>query len=139
MIKSKVCSKCKIEQPVSEYTPRYDRPSGIRPCCKACQRVIDARRRKSESGIKKYRKKAWKLQGIDITYDEYAAKYEKLGGCCEICSIKLDTLCVDHNHVTGAIRGLLCTPCNLGIDHFKESEQIMINAINYLQTYKESI
>ena len=139
MVSHKVCTKCKIDKPASEYTRRYDRRAGIRPCCKLCQRVIDGKRRKSEAGIKKYRKKAWKLQGIDITYDEYAAKYEKLGGCCEICNIKFDTLCVDHNHETGGIRGLLCTSCNLGIEHFKESEQIMNNAIKYLQTYKELI
>jgi hypothetical protein len=139
MVLNKVCSKCKIDKPASEYTPRYDRPSGIRPCCKMCQRVVDNKRRKSESGVKKYRGKAWKAQGINITYDEYAVKYEKLGGCCEICNIKLNTLCVDHNHTTGSIRGLLCTACNLGIEHFKESEQTMKSAIKYLQTYKETI
>jgi len=138
-MQTKVCTGCKIDKPKTEYPKRYDRPSGIRPTCTACQRIIDGKRRKTEAGKKSYRSKAWRLQGINITYEEYLEKYQKVNGCCEICKVKLDTLCVDHNHTTGNIRGLLCTACNLGIEHFKESEQNMKNAINYLHTYKESL
>jgi hypothetical protein len=139
LMQTKVCTGCKVDKPKTEYPKRYDRASGVRPKCTECQRGIDGKRRKTESGKKSYRSKAWKLQGIKITYEEYLAKYEKLNGCCEICNIKLDSLCVDHNHTTGSIRGLLCTACNLGIEHFKESEQNMNSAIKYLQNYKETI
>lgn len=137
-MQTKVCTGCKIDKPKTEYPKRHDRPSGVRPKCTECQRRIDGKRRKTEAGKKSCRSKSWKIQGVNITYEEYLEKYQKLDGCCEICNIKLDSLCVDHNHETGNIRGLLCTACNLGIEHFKESEQNMKNAINYLAVYGEN-
>lgn len=132
---TKICSKCKVEKDRSEYAPRYDRPIGIKPWCRECQRKIDAVSRTTERGQKKYRKRQWKVQGINITYEEYKDKYIKLDGKCEICKDNLPALCVDHNHKTGEVRGLLCIPCNLSIEGFKESEQILNNAIDYLNKY----
>jgi len=135
MSKTKICSKCHIEKSFSEYTKRYDRPIGVRPWCKQCQRKIDAATRKTEHGKSKYRTQMWKKSGIDITYEEYKKRYDRLEGCCEICKEEFDALCVDHNHSTGKIRGLICTPCNLAIDHLKESPDIMNNAIDYIKFY----
>jgi len=48
-----------------------------------------------------------------ITAEEYQSLYDKLEGCCEICGKMYPRLDVDHNHVTGKVRGLLCRKCNL--------------------------
>lgn len=39
---------------------------------------------------------------------------EKQGGLCLLCSIKLEgnNPCLDHDHITGRIRGVLCGNCN---------------------------
>lgn len=132
---SKVCSKCHVEKLAAEFGKRYDRPIGLRPWCRECQRKIDAKSRETDKGKKKYRKQLWKKSGIDITYEEYKDKYQQLDGKCEICLDQLPSLCVDHNHDTGEIRGLLCTPCNLAIEHLKESPEIMNNAISYIKKY----
>jgi len=92
-------------------------------------------REATDNGKRKYRNSNWKQKGINITYEEYKEKYVRLGGCCEICKEQLPSLCVDHNHTTGQIRGLLCTPCNLAIEHLKESTNILMNAIDYLNKY----
>jgi hypothetical protein len=48
-----------------------------------------------------------------ITVEEYDELLSQQEGRCAICyRIVEETLCVDHNHVTGKIRGLLCTRCN---------------------------
>lgn len=46
-----------------------------------------------------------------ITYDQYLDLYEAQGGVCFICGKAPRTirLAVDHDHKTGAVRGLLCT------------------------------
>jgi hypothetical protein len=46
-----------------------------------------------------------------ITYAQYLAIYEAQDGMCYICEKKPKTirLAVDHDHATGAVRGLLCT------------------------------
>lgn len=37
------------------------------------------------------------------------------GGKCAICDQPFKTIDVDHDHATGAVRGLLCRRCNLGV------------------------
>lgn len=60
------------------------------------------------------------------------------GGACAICRKTYDYyLCVDHDHSTGAIRGLLCKPCNMALGMFKDDEQILRSALNYLMLGKQ--
>ena len=49
-----------------------------------------------------------------ITGDDYEALLKRQGGKCAICRArpKSKRLAVDHNHATGAVRGLLCSRCN---------------------------
>lgn len=49
-----------------------------------------------------------------ITGDDYEALLRRQGGKCAICRArpKSKRLAVDHNHTTGAVRGLLCSRCN---------------------------
>lgn len=49
-----------------------------------------------------------------ITGDDYGALLKRQGGRCAICRArpKSKRLAVDHNHKTGAVRGLLCSRCN---------------------------
>jgi hypothetical protein len=49
-----------------------------------------------------------------ITGDDYDALLKRQGGKCAICRArpKSKRLAVDHNHATGAVRGLLCSRCN---------------------------
>jgi hypothetical protein len=44
-------------------------------------------------------------------------------------------LCVDHNKLTGANRGLLCDACNLGIGQLRHSQPLLRKAIKYLEEY----
>jgi len=45
-------------------------------------------------------------------------------------------LCVDHDHVTGKIRGILCDNCNVGIGRLKDDIGLLYRAIDYLEEYK---
>ena len=64
---------------------------------------------------------------------EYVRLYESQQGKCKICTKpQLKTLCVDHCHKTGKIRGLLCSQCNhiLGLSY--ENIETLQNCIKYL-------
>lgn len=56
---------------------------------------------------------------------------------CAICgapiSISGRRLAIDHDHVTGKFRGLLCSNCNTGIGMFKEDTELLQKAIEYLR------
>jgi hypothetical protein len=66
--------------------------------------------------------------------------FDKQDGCCAICKQHQvcfkNTLCVDHNHVTGKIRKLLCNDCNKGLGFFKDSPELLDIALQYLMENK---
>jgi hypothetical protein len=80
-----------------------------------------------------------------ISYHDYQALLNAQNGVCAICKkpetkmIKnsIATLAVDHDHETGAIRGLLCYACNLGLGNFKDSPENLSNAIDYLKRFNQ--
>lgn len=45
-------------------------------------------------------------------------------------------LCVDHDHETGEVRGLLCNGCNLALGHARDDQDILLGLVEYLQTRK---
>lgn len=56
------------------------------------------------------------------------------GGVCAICKGEPTDKHFDHNHETGMVRGILCETCNCGIGYFRDSPDLMQNAIAYLTT-----
>lgn len=65
----------------------------------------------------------WKVK-YGITPEEFYAKLNEQNNCCAICHRDMDEygkiFCVDHNHDTGEIRGLLCDPCNYGLGFYEK-------------------
>jgi hypothetical protein len=67
--------------------------------------------------------------------------------CCPICKLEFDFLgsnravkgvrraCVDHDHLTGEVRGILCSSCNHGMGFFFDSADWINSATNYLKEY----
>lgn len=66
-----------------------------------------------------------------LTLVDIDAMNRNQNGLCSICQ-KNKPLCVDHNHNTGVVRGLLCRNCNQGLGHFKDDFSILIRAANYV-------
>ena len=68
-----------------------------------------------------------------ITQAEYDALLAKQRGACAICGTRpKEKLYVDHCHVTGRIRGLLCRGCNFALGCLKENQRALIAALAYL-------
>lgn len=71
-----------------------------------------------------------------ITTDQYYAMNASQNGVCKICNKTCKTgreLAVDHCHVSGKIRGLLCSNCNTGLGAFKDNTESLEAAIKYLK------
>jgi hypothetical protein len=43
---------------------------------------------------------------------------------------------IDHDHVTGQVRGLLCHLCNVGIGNLRDDPQIMMAAARYVAAHR---
>jgi hypothetical protein len=68
-----------------------------------------------------------------ISPAEYDALLEKQGGTCAICRMRSKgRLCVDHCHVTGMVRGLLCNECNTALGYLKDDQASLVAALAYL-------
>jgi len=75
-----------------------------------------------------YAKKRHLERKYGMTQDDWDAMYKAQNGVCAICKVpgrvgKHGKLAVDHCHVTGRVRGLLCTPCNISIGILGETPE----------------
>lgn len=74
----------------------------------------------------------------ETTYKEVQELWNKANGICKICTKYLgENLSLDHCHITGKLRGFICSDCNLALGGFKDSKERLQNAINYLEENKE--
>jgi hypothetical protein len=74
-----------------------------------------------------------RLKRYGISPAEYDALLAKQDGACAICRRRSKgRLCVDHCHVTGMIRGLLCNECNGALGYLKDDQASLVAALAYL-------
>jgi hypothetical protein len=137
-----ICSKCHTSKDEEQDFAFRDEARGIRhKQCRDCQ--ADYRREHYLRNIEKYISKANKWNKAHPSYKianrygmtgaEYLFLFSQQNGICKICGKKDDKpLHVDHDHLTGKVRGLLCRSCNLGIGHFKDDPSLLKNASEYL-------
>ena len=77
------------------------------------------------------------MRKFDLTLAQYDEMLEAQNGVCKICSHPNPhghRLAVDHNHLTGEIRGLLCAECNTAIARVEAVPGWCQRAETYLQT-----
>lgn len=82
--------------------------------CKACRKINLAAR------------------NYGLTPDQYLDLQVSHAGACGACGVKADRLYIDHDHATGAVRGLLCNGCNLALGHVQDSPEVLRGLIHYL-------
>lgn len=141
---------CNQEKEDSEfYIKRYKNGViGLRALCKHCSTLERDIWRKSSTKDndrnKEYNKRnAVRIRGNKLrkywpgsTCEQALANFEVLfkaqDGKCAICD-KVKRLAVDHNHITGEVRGLLCNKCNRGLGLFDESPQCFKRSLVYLK------
>jgi len=89
------------------------------------------------------RLRAYDLAKYDLTPADYDAMLAAQGGACACCGATANAngkrLFVDHDHSTGAVRGILCHHCNSGIGHFKDSPALLRGAIAYLKRAQQPL
>ena len=72
-----------------------------------------------------------------ISLEDYDVMFERQGGACAICKRTGLTLCVDHCHLTGEVRGLLCIRCNSAIGFCSDDPTLLQAAAAYLQAARD--
>ncbi len=88
---------------------------------------------------KEYHRKYDLMKQFGLTPDDYDEILNKQNGRCAVCKSdrfdsKRKTLAVDHDHVTGKVRGLFCRRCNQAIGAFEDNPDLLRKAATYLET-----
>lgn len=141
----KVCSFCKIKKHVSEFNKAKSHKDGLHHYCKDCRKLY---RKKHKQYYKNYNKQWYKkhkdyarnynlLRIYNITLQDKQRMFMQQNKVCTICgaSISFKNSHVDHNHLTGEVRGLLCKRCNIGLGYFNvdlEGSNILQKAVRYI-------
>lgn len=118
---TKVCTRCKTEKMSSQFSKSKRAKEGLHNWCKTC--VRDQKLKLS--------------YGIDV--EAYDRVLKSQNGVCAICQENSGKriLAVDHDHITGRIRGLLCDRCNVLIGMARDNIQTLRKAILYLYLSKD--
>lgn len=136
----KKCSKCGTVKHVDLFHRNRAMHDGLANYCKPCAIANSAawargpgkaRRRERAYGLTEAQYEALLVaqnRVCAICHSARARKSEQGAGCA---------LHVDHDHETGAVRGLLCFSCNAGLGKFGDDPDRLMAAAAYLQASKE--
>lgn len=102
-----------------------DNPERYREMLRRIRESPEGKRREREGHLRRTH---------GITQADYDAMFQAQKGRCKICGrrpAKGKSLHIDHDHVTGRIRGLLCSSCNHALGLFAESPERLRRAAEY--------
>jgi len=137
-MQDKLCAKCQQVRAVGEF---YVRSSGHPTSwCKACvrARAASVRAAKKTSPITyNATVDVWshRHRRYGITREQFDEMWEEQGHLCAICRRTPGGKgpCVDHDHKTGKVRGILCLNCNHALGQMLDDPDFLMNAITYLE------
>lgn len=114
----KLCRGCNVVLPIDSFSIRTERRNGRRSRCRQC--CARTYKEYAEKNPGRSRRSNLKSK-YGISEEQYFDMLSKQGDKCGLCtnmesgSATSPWMHVDHNHVTGEIRGLLCHNCNIAI------------------------
>lgn len=124
---------------LSESDPRHGTPNGYTNfgCrCDLCrQAVVDYRR------VNGHSRRSSLGANYGITPEQWNELFESQSGKCASCGDvppedAKRRFHVDHDHSTGAVRGILCHSCNVALGHLKEDQSRIQALSEYLALWK---
>ncbi|HCT80182.1 MAG TPA: recombinase [Micromonosporaceae bacterium] len=123
------CPDCETVKPLEDFPLNRSKPSGYERYCLPCHNIRSRENKiKNHGSTREYHlKRRYKMGQAE--FDEILARQ---GGKCAICRAP-DPEHVDHDHLFGNVRGILCFNCNGGLGQFKDDIATMRKAITYLE------
>jgi len=117
---NKVCCRCKKEKAKNNFIYNKSSTDGFNGWCRSCA--------KDDALLKKY----------NISLSVYNQLLQQQGFACKLCKTLIpggpqDQFVVDHDHITGQVRGLLCNHCNTGIGKLHDDPILLRFAALYIE------
>ena len=143
----KKCNGCKKEKEEADFNKNRRTKDGLHSQCRDCNTKWRKKYFSTPQGKKAEarriaiyaREYTWRARGITFTAKEYDKKLKEQKGCCAICgrheSEFKNRLSVDHNHITGKTRDLLCVHCNVAVGIVESDKYSKV--IHYLDRWDD--
>jgi hypothetical protein len=149
-ISEKQCNRCNETKSVNMFFKDKFTSDGYYSICKSCKdeavrkwRLENPEKVKSTTRTyanKPENYKRMRLQRYDILPSDFDKMMTDQNGKCKLCFKTPETtkrpLCVDHDHVTGEVRGLLCYGCNR-LMVLIDNEELLKRALAYARKIKK--
>lgn len=133
--------------------------NGRRSRCRVCDRAANKKWKETSNYYQNNRdeilrhkresycpitQKNYNLQSkYGITIGDFMEMFEKQNGQCKLCNCEVerfskvptrrDVGVVDHDHITGRVRGILCQTCNRALGLFHDDYNLLLKAAEYLK------
>lgn len=156
----KECPHCRGIKSYDGFYKDKSRQSGISSWCKDC--LLDKAKERRRTNPEQYRAIARKyyyknqnkilsalrakgrkrsVEQKKLSWGFYNELFAAQDGKCLICGIHADEayngLHIDHDHVTGEVRGLLCHKCNTALGLFQDNVEFLKTAADYLNNSRK--
>lgn len=140
----KKCARCNKNKSTEEFDlitrrnkAKTKSKKSLSSYCKSCKAEIH------KTTYDEVAKKQKFIRNINarhnMSIEEYQDLFKAQNGKCAICKRDLLSFkkrpAIDHCHITGKNRGLLCNPCNSGIGFLGDNYETCLNAAMYLAYY----
>lgn len=135
---SKHCRRCDTVKPREEFNAARDKVGGLVAHCRACKSATWNAKPAAERRKQKLRSK------YDLTHEQFEEMLDSQGGGCAICGSTESgrtargnpkPLSVDHDHITGKVRAILCSQCNSALGMMRDDPSRLRKAAAYLESF----
>lgn len=146
-VTERICLSCKIIKPLSEFQKDVhgylQKKARCRECCNKKWREVDYQ--KNKRGTIKERPDMLKIL-YGVTWEHVVKTLDSQLGLCanRACgkqislgagSGKKNRAVIDHCHVIGKFRELLCTSCNLELGKVETNKNLYLGFFEYLEKH----
>ena len=106
-----------------------------------CKECTKARLKVSPSQSPERKRELFLKRNYGLTAEEYDEMLNRQSSQCACCGTdkpggKHNVFCVDHDHVTGAVRDLLCKDCNIVLGIVQDSPEHLMRLIQYIARHE---
>jgi hypothetical protein len=125
----KYCPRCELTQPVENFGRNRAAHDGLTAYCRPCHNIKVRESKDRNGGFREYHLR--RRYGIGAA--QVDAMIDAQGGTCAVCPGKPEH--VDHDHVTGKVRGILCFNCNQALGNARDDPRVLIGLVRYLREH----
>ena len=133
-----VCTQCEQELPRKAFWARSRNKNGLQKVCIECTKASVQPERVQE--VAKYKRDRHLLKQYGLTEADVDLMRQRQEYKCAVCDMHeahapRGRLYVDHSHMTGKVRKLLCHHCNVALGHLRDDRAILARLDQYLKDH----